>query len=113
MFVRACCAAAGPVAAGVTPWVPVTVKTTAEAAKERAEAERAAEAAREALLEGGASPEALAAAGAGAMAAVGDAPAAAEAGPLNRRCKRRRLASLVQSGGAAGGRVLTEAATSA
>ncbi|KXZ53449.1 ALB31 protein [Gonium pectorale] len=96
----------GPVAAGFAAWKPLTVLTTAEAAKARAEAEEAAERAREArevaydeaaasgMSYDGGAPEAAAAAN-GATAAAAAVP---DPATVNRRCKRRRLTSLVQDG---------------
>ncbi|GLC44867.1 hypothetical protein PLESTB_001681500 [Pleodorina starrii] len=94
-------------------WVPTTVMTTEEAAKARAAAEAAAEAARDAAEaasyeSSGASVDAGAAAPLAAAAAPVLDPAA-----VNRRCKRRRLSSLVQDGSSGVQVVVAAANTSA
>ncbi|KAG2429262.1 hypothetical protein HXX76_011031 [Chlamydomonas incerta] len=105
----------GVAAAGWSAWKPVTVMTTAEAAKARAEAEAEVERAREAAEEAAAAAafdnssvmsmsvdDAAAGRGAGPITGVAGAPAVAiDPSKVNRRCKRRRLTSLVQDGSAA------------
>nr|ADF43128.1 ALB3p [Chlamydomonas reinhardtii] len=96
-------------------WKPATVLTTAEAAKARAEAEEAVERAREAAEEAAAAAafdnasvslsvddSTAAIAGTATMAVTAGATAAAmDPSKVNRRCKRRRLTSLVQDGSTA------------
>ncbi|PNH07484.1 Inner membrane ALBINO3-like protein 1, chloroplastic [Tetrabaena socialis] len=110
---------AGEPAAALPEWRPATVMNTTEATKARAEAEEAAEKARDAAeeaasmayddaaasgvsmagsVDGGAAAAAPLAAEAGGAAAAA-AAAALDASKVSRRCKRRRLTSLVQDGG--------------
>ncbi|GFR43116.1 hypothetical protein Agub_g4118 [Astrephomene gubernaculifera] len=80
---------AGGPALGFSRWAPTSVKNTAEAAKERA----AAEAAREAAVYDGYSGGALAA---------NVTEERVDPAKVDRRCKRRRLSSLVQDGSGGG-----------
>lgn len=106
---------AGVAAGEWSVWKPATVLTTAEAAKARAEAEEAVERAREAAEEAAAAAafdnasvslsvddSTAAIAGTATMAVTAGATAAAmDPSKVNRRCKRRRLTSLVQDGSTA------------
>lgn len=96
---------AGVVATDFVAWKPATVMTTAEAAKARAAAEEAAEAAAEAA-QIAADDAAASGSSYASLGSVDGAQPAAEAvaavvvdpSKVSRRCKRRRLSSLVQDG---------------
>ncbi len=95
----------GVVATDFAAWKPATVMTTAEAAKARAAAEEAAEAAAEAAQIAADDAAASGASYASMGSVDGAQPAAAAAvaavvdpSKVSRRCKRRRLSSLVQDG---------------
>lgn len=93
------------VATDFVAWKPATVMTTAEAAKARAAAEEAAEAAAEAA-QIAADDAAASGSSYASLGSVDGAQPAAEAvaavvvdpSKVSRRCKRRRLSSLVQDG---------------